>query len=51
MFFHYLPFSLVLPYLFYKTSYLNEEVNCTQPPPVSIPWIIIRSFLNTTLDL
>jgi len=24
---------------FYKTSYLNEEVNCTEPSPsVSIPW-------------
>jgi hypothetical protein len=26
--------------LFYKTSYLNEEVNCTEPSPsVSVPWI------------
>jgi hypothetical protein len=25
--------------LFYKTSYLNEEVNCTEPSPlVRIPW-------------
>jgi hypothetical protein len=24
--------------LFYKTSYLNEEVNCTDSPLVSIPW-------------
>jgi len=24
---------------FYKTSYLNEEVNCTEPSPsVSFPW-------------
>ncbi len=28
-------------YLCYKTSYLYEEVNCTEPPPsVSIPWPI-----------
>jgi hypothetical protein len=27
--------------LFYKTSYLNEEVNSTEPSPlVSIPWLI-----------
>jgi hypothetical protein len=27
-------------YLFTKTSYLNEEVNCTDPSPsVSIPWL------------
>ncbi len=26
-------------FLFYKTSNLNEEVNCTEPSPsVSIPW-------------
>jgi len=33
--------------LFYKTSYLNEEVNCTEPfPSVSIPWwyILARAF-------
>ncbi len=28
-------------YFFYKTSYLNEEVNCTEPyPSVSVPVII-----------
>ncbi len=26
--------------LFYKTSYLNEEVNCTERSPLaSVPWI------------
>ncbi len=26
-------------FLFYKTSYLNTEVNCTEPSPsVRIPW-------------
>jgi hypothetical protein len=26
-------------YLFYKTSYLNEEVNCTEPSPLlGVPW-------------
>jgi hypothetical protein len=26
--------------IFYKISYLNEEVNCTEPfPSVSIPWL------------
>ncbi len=24
--------------LFYKTSYFNKEVNCTEPPLVCIPW-------------
>jgi hypothetical protein len=29
----------ILFFLFYKTSYYNEEVNCTEPfPSVSIPW-------------
>jgi hypothetical protein len=29
-------------YLLYKTSYFNEEVNCTEPSPsVSIPWSLI----------
>jgi hypothetical protein len=28
-------------YVFYKTSYLNEEVNRTEPSPlVSVPWFI-----------
>ncbi len=28
---------------FYKTTYLNEEVNCTEPPPsVSIPCLVTR---------
>jgi hypothetical protein len=32
--------------LFYKTSYLNEEVNCTEPSPsVSVPWQLNRDFL------
>ncbi len=27
---------------FYKTSYLNEEVNCTEfSPSVSVPWVIL----------
>ena len=26
-------------YLCYKTTYFNEEVNCTEPPPsVNVPW-------------
>jgi hypothetical protein len=26
--------------IFYKTSYLNEKVNCAEPSPlVSIPWV------------
>jgi len=30
-----------ITYLFYKTSYLYEEVNCTEPfPSVSIPWLV-----------
>ncbi len=33
--------------LFYKTSYLNKEVNCTEPSPlISIPW----SSLSTSTD-
>jgi len=25
--------------LYYKTNYLHQEVNCTEPPPlVKIPW-------------
>jgi hypothetical protein len=33
------PFYIeVIIYLFYKTRYLNEEVNCNEPSPlVSIP--------------
>ncbi len=35
-----LPFQLKMLYFFYKTSYLNEEVNCTEASPsVSIPWL------------
>jgi len=31
--------KILSTYLFYKTSYLNEEVNCTKPSPsVSILW-------------
>jgi hypothetical protein len=27
-------------YFFYKTSYLNKEVNCTEPSTlVSVPWL------------
>ncbi len=31
--------------LFYKTSYLNEEVNCTEPSSssVSVPWFVYTS--------
>jgi len=30
----------IMFYLFYKTRYLNEEVNCTEPSPsASIPWL------------
>ncbi len=33
--------------LFYKTSYLNEEVNCTEPfPLVSIPWILSCAYAS-----
>ncbi len=29
--------------LFYKTSYLNEEINCTEPSPlVSIPCLLFN---------
>ncbi len=30
-------------YLCYKTSYLNEEVNCTEAlPSVSVPWRMLK---------
>ncbi len=28
---------LKIPFTFYKTSNLNEEVNCTEPASVSVP--------------
>ncbi len=32
-------FTMKIFHLCYKTRYLNEEVNCTEPSPsVSIPW-------------
>jgi hypothetical protein len=36
----------ILPTLcpFYKTSYLNEEVNCTEhSPSVRVPWLMLSS--------
>jgi hypothetical protein len=33
----------ILVTFFYKTTYLNEEVNCTEP--VSIPWLITSVYL------
>jgi hypothetical protein len=31
-------------YIFNKTSYLNEEVNCTEPSPsVSNPWLHLKN--------
>ncbi len=33
------PIMIKILFTFYKSSYLNEEVNCTEPSPlVSIPW-------------
>ncbi len=33
-------------YLRYKTSYLNVEINCTEPSPsISVPWINIEKSL------
>ncbi len=32
-------FKLTLNFLFYKATFLNEEVNCTEPSPsVRVPW-------------
>jgi hypothetical protein len=32
-------------WLIYKTSYINEEVKCTDPSPsVSVPWLILPPF-------
>jgi hypothetical protein len=32
-------------FIFYKTRYLNKEVNCTEPSPsVRVPWIKGQSF-------
>jgi hypothetical protein len=41
------PFDIAnIIYLFYQTSYLNEEVNCTEPSPsVSVPWF---GFVNVS---
>ncbi len=37
---------------FYKTRYLNEEVNCTEPSPlVSIPWFVICLWMCPTREL
>ncbi len=43
-------------YIFYHTSYLNEEVSCTEPPPTSSPqqaWVrlIFVPFLSHSLDI
>ncbi len=39
-------------YLFNKTSYLNEEVNCTEPSPsVSIPWLVFLSSIVPPLQI
>jgi hypothetical protein len=35
-------FILKILFTFLQTSYLNEEVNCTEPSPsVSVPWLYI----------
>jgi len=32
---------LIVLFIYFKTSFLNEEVNCTEPSPtVSIPWTL-----------
>ena len=37
-------------YLYFKTSYLNEEVNCTEPPPsISVPWANTLAYFALTL--
>jgi hypothetical protein len=34
----------ILKIFFYNTSYLNEEVTCTEPSAsVSVPWIILQT--------
>ncbi len=44
--------------LFYKTSYLNEEVNCTEPSPLAIiPWlqykkrVLVQNIYNLLLKI
>jgi hypothetical protein len=37
-------------FTFYKTSYLNEEVNRTEPSPsVSIPWFVNMTPVGTNV--
>jgi len=37
-------------YLCYKTSYLNEEVNCTEPyPSVGVPWTMSANLIDRLL--
>jgi hypothetical protein len=40
-------------YLCYKTRYLNEEVNCTEPfPSVSVPWgLYYKTFYGRSLQI
>jgi hypothetical protein len=34
-------------FIFYKTTYLNEEVNCTDPfPSISVPWFLPDVHIN-----
>ncbi len=36
-------------YVCYKTSYLNEEVDCTEPSPyVSVPWVDLQLCTQNT---
>jgi hypothetical protein len=38
--------------LSYKTSYLNDVVNCAEPSPlVSIPWFCLCSYLENIINL
>jgi hypothetical protein len=42
----------ILFIFFYKTSYFNEEVNCTEPyPSVSIPWYSTLVLIYITISL
>ncbi len=39
----------ILFFLFYKTSYLNEEVNCTEPSTsISVPWWLLIYLVSLT---
>ncbi len=44
-------FKLKLNFLFYKATYLNEEVNCTEPSPsVRVPWLGASSLTVAKAD-